>query len=214
MSARSFLQAKGAGVQAKGGAVTRLTAPRPGPSAPAFAASAPPVQRSSLLAPGPVGPPRPAMTVQRMKATTPVVKPVVAPVVTPLMALSALSPTKGDKPSNFATWLAMADALVGVGTVIVVCDPPDLLSGTMVTVEVKCVLRRPAGAFLAKSTFVAHYHPFADKAKVGSPWASQMHLKAFRGAQWHEDAPGHIAAALPSFKTIKQWYNALPDEEE
>ena len=124
-----------------------------------------------------------------------------------LANLLTLTGSKNGKPSEFRAWLAAVETELAAGTVTVETFAVAELNGySGLTVEVPCVLRYAAGGRIPGTGFVIHYHPYASKAKVGSPYASQMHIKAKRGSQFHEDVPPQIAANVPKFKDIKKLY--------
>jgi hypothetical protein len=141
---------------------------------------------------------RPALAVQRNPPGTAVAAP-----VAPWAQLEAI-----DKEVQPRRWADKLAELLASGAVTIGQNPPEALNGQHKTIEVRCYVKAGDRA-LAGSSFVIHYHPGAGTAKVGSAYASQMHLKGTKHSKEHvytESIPAAIKSLVPKYGDIKRTF--------
>jgi len=177
-----------------------------------------PVAQQSTVVPGPVAQqatvtqlPAPQQATIHQPAPPP---PAVAPVVPPAAAAapSRIAEVDPFKPeAQIKSLTRKVDELLGARACIVEASTPyKLPGGKMVTVEVVLTVRERVGGPMAVQ-FVAHYHPGAEKAKVGSAASSQWHIKKWANAEkYHRDEDvkvsthPNLARVVPKYSDIKR----------
>jgi len=196
-----------------------LDAPIPSPPAPETQIAAPVAQHSTVL-PGPVAqqaavtqlPAPQTATIHQPVPPRPAVVPVPPPAAAaaaPPSRIAEINPFRDEAQIKSLT--RKVDELLGARACIVETSAPYKLPGSkMVTVEVVLTVRERANSPIVVQ-FVAHYHPGAEKAKVGSAASSQWHIKKWANAEKYyrdEDVKAsthpHLARVVPKYSDIKR----------
>ena len=136
----------------------------------------------------------------------------------PAAAPSRINELNGlDDGAKIHQLLAKVDELLGARACVVQVGAPYRLRGGMKTIEVRFTVRERANSPV-KVEFVAHYHPDASKARPGSAYASQWHLKKWTNAggvrvdSMTDRSHPNLFPLVPKFGAMKRLnFNALPD---
>ena len=205
-----------------------LDAPIPSPPAPETQVAAPVAQHATVV-PSPVAqqatmtqlpapqtatihqpaPPPPAVVPAPPPPAAVPVPPPAAAAAAPPSRIAEINPFTGEAQIRSLT--RKVDELLGARACIVETGTPYKLPGSkMVTVEVVLTVRERANSPIVVQ-FVAHYHPGAEKAKVGSAASSQWHVKKWANSEKYyrdEDVKvsthPNLARIVPKYSDIKR----------
>jgi hypothetical protein len=200
--------------------VTQLPAPQTAELHAGISDQPAPVAQHSTVLPGPVAqqaavtqlPAPQTATIHQPAPPPPAVVPVPPPAAAaaaPPSRIAEINPFRDEAQIKSLT--RKVDELLGARACIVETGAPYKLPGSkMVTVEVVLTVRERANSPIVVQ-FVAHYHPGAEKAKVGSAASSQWHIKKWANSEKYyrdEDVKvsthPNLARIVPKYSDIKR----------